>query len=455
MSVGVSTVSSVRTEWSRPTDARIQTLDLALKTLVPIGLIVLSILAVKLGSLEGYLRLFSSSAYATPLLAAGACFTLATLVFQAVRTILWWRYKPYELPPGPLPRITVVIPAFNEGPMVEKAVYSAVLADYPASRLEIICIDDGSRDDTWLYLNRAAKRYPHLVKAIRFPKNRGKREALYVGITQGRGKYIVTVDSDSVIAPQTLKQIIAPMLQDSRIGAVAGNIKVYNQGRSLMARMLAVRFVLSFDFIRASQSQYGSVVCTPGALSAYRREALMPILEKWRQQTFLGVRSTIGEDRAFTNLVLRQGYYTAYQRSAVVHTIVPESYRGLCKMFLRWERSNFRESYVQLSYLFTNYRRENRLLPILEFLITQMEFPLTCIILPLAFISLFCYPLGLLKCWCGLGIVSFVWLYAYLYQERSMNFVYGILYSYFSACCLPWIRPYAFLTVRNGKWLTR
>lgn len=74
---------------------------------------------------------------------------------------------------------------------------------------------------------------------------------------------------------------------------------------NLLTRMAWVRFFLSFDFLRASQSMYGFVFCTPGALSAYRREAIIPILDDWRQQTFLGVRCTIGEDRAFTNLVLR------------------------------------------------------------------------------------------------------------------------------------------------------
>ena len=154
--------------------------------------------------------------------------------------------------------------------MVEKSIYAAVASDYPADRLEIICIDDGSKDDTWTYIERARRRYPKLIKAIRFPKNRGKKEGLYAGFTRGKGEYFVTIDSDSVITPDTVKQVIAPMLHDPQIGAVAGNVKVYNRSRCVMARMLAVRFVLAFDFLRASQSMYGCVTCTPGALSAYR-----------------------------------------------------------------------------------------------------------------------------------------------------------------------------------------
>ena len=85
--------------------------------------------------------------------------------------------------------------------MVEKAIYSVVGADYPADRLEVFCIDDGSRDDTWDYIQRAARSNPDLIRAIRFPANRGKREALYEGFKQSRGEILVTVDSDSIIAP--------------------------------------------------------------------------------------------------------------------------------------------------------------------------------------------------------------------------------------------------------------
>jgi hyaluronan synthase len=430
-------------------------LDQALKIIVPSMLIIFSVICFKVGSLSGYLQLFSPTSYASPLIALGASYSLAFLFFQVVRTVLWWRYRSFPLPTCPMPSVTVIIPAYNEGAMVEKAIYSVAASDYPSDRLEIICIDDGSQDDTWSYISRAKQTYPQLIKAIRFPQNRGKREALYAGFTQSRGEYFVTVDSDSVIEPDTLKQILAPMLQDPKVGGVAGNVKVYNRTHNFLTRMLWVRFILSFDFLRASQSMYGFVFCTPGALSAYRRDAIYPILESWRHQTFLGVRCTIGEDRAFTNLILRQGYWTVYQRSAVVYTTVPENYQGLYRMFLRWDRSNFRESLIQLSYMFTSYRPNHRLMPILDFFIRESEFPMTCIFLPLLLISLVSYPLALVRFVTGVGLVSFVLTFYYIRQERDMDFVYGIIYSYYAFLFLRWIKPYAFLTIRNGRWLTR
>jgi hyaluronan synthase len=436
-------------------EARLQILDQILKVLVPALLFLCFVIALKYGSFDGYLNLLSRQSFATPLLGLGAGFTLCILGFQVVRTVLWWRYKPYPVAEGALPAVTVIIPAYNEGAMVEKAIYSAAASDYPTDRLEIICIDDGSRDDTWSYIERAQKRYPHLIRAIRFPQNLGKKEGLFAGFTEGRGEFFVTIDSDSVVSPDTLKQVVAPMVQDLRIGAVAGNVKVFNRFKSLLARMLAVRFVLAFDFLRASQSAYGFVTCTPGALSAYRRTAVWPVLEQWRRQTFLGVPATIGEDRALTNCVVRQGYYAVYQRTALVHTVVPETYKGLCKMFLRWDRANFRENWVQLTFIFKNYRSKDRVLPIVDFFVTQMEFPLTYLFLGLLVFSFMVYPIVMVKFFAGLGVFTLVYMLYYLSQERSWEFIYGIIYSYFAFFALNWVQPYAFFTVRNSGWLTR
>lgn len=434
---------------------RFKTIDLLIKFFVPLGLLVSFWVALKVGSLNGYLALFSLRTYHKPLVAVGAAYCLAFLIFQAVRTYFWWRYRPFPLPSGPLPRVTVIIPAYNEGAMVEKALYSVAASDYPADRLEIFCIDDGSKDDTWEYMQRAQSRYLELIRLIRFPENRGKREALYAGFTRGTGEYFVTVDSDSVIEPATLKQIVAPLVQDPKVGGVAGNVKVYNRSVNLFTRMLWVRFVLSFDFLRASQSGYRFVFCTPGALSAYRREAILPILEEWRRQTFLGAPCTIGEDRAFTNLILQQGYDTFYQRSAVVYTTVPETYKGMCRMFLRWDRSNFRESYIQMRYMFSDYREKHRLFPIVDFFVRELEFPLSCIFFPLLLISIVISPVVLLKFLTALALVSFILNTYYLSTERDMDFVYGVLYTFFALLFARWIKPYAFLTLRDGRWLTR
>lgn len=270
MSTSVTTAPTWSTEKGH-SEKKIDYQDVILKCFVLTGLVVSGILAATLGSLDSYGNLFKLRTYSSPLIGLGAAYSLAFLCFQVVRTVLWWRYRPFPLVKKEFPPLTVLVPAYNEGPMVLKALYSVANSDYPADKLEIICIDDGSKDDTWSYIEQAQRSYPNLIRTIRFPRNRGKREALYKGFQTGRGDFFITLDSDSVIQTDTIKQLVAPMLQDSVIGAVAGNVKVYNRRSNILTRMLWVRFILSFDFLRASQSMYGFVFCTPGALSAYRR----------------------------------------------------------------------------------------------------------------------------------------------------------------------------------------
>jgi hyaluronan synthase len=416
--------------------------------------LVFVVLAAKFGSFQAYAQLLSRQTYTSFLPALGAVYALVMLIFQIGRTVLWARYQPYPPAAVPLPRLTVIIPAYNEGAMMEKAIAAVAASDYPAHRMEIICIDDGSTDDTWFYIKQAQARYPRLLRPMRFAANRGKKEALYAGFTRGRGEVFVTIDSDSIINPDALRHLVAPLLHDRQIGAVAGNVKVYNRNQSLMGKMQGVRFV-NLDYLRASQSLYRAVVCTPGSLSAYRRTALMPHLTAWRRQTFLGAPCRHSEDRALTNFILRAGHYTYYQRTALVYTLVPETYQGVCRMYLRWERGNVRESLVQLGYLFTRYRKKYRLLPIVEFFLAQLEYPFTLLFFGLLLASAVVYPLILIKLLAALGVFSLLNLVYYLWLERDLEFVYGVIYGYYAFFLLQWIYPYACLTVRNRHWLTR
>lgn len=372
----------------------------------------------------------------------------------AFRTFLWFLYRPFpSAVREKAPILTVIIPAYNEGPMVGKAIDSVVSADYPRDRLEILVVDDGSRDDTWQYIQSASSRHAGLVTTVRFPENRGKRAALEEGFRLARGEIVVTIDSDSVIEKGTLLAMAGPF-RDPKVGAVAGKVVVFNRYQGMIPRMLHVRFVLSFDFLRAVQSSYGMVYCCPGALSAYRLSIVRRVLEKWTAQTFLGAKCTYGEDRALTNLILALGFNAVYQRSAVVHTIVPWTYEKLCRMYLRWDRSYIREEIIFLKIVWKR--------PWLALLIAAWDKTITNLRFPVAYASLvllvsFVYhdPVTILRLMFAIGLVSFFNMLYYLRSELSWDFVYGILYSYFSFFMLFWIFPYAFLTVRSRSWMTR
>ncbi len=370
------------------------------------------------------------------------------------RTIAWFRYRPFSSAGmADAPSLTVIIPAYNEGPMVRQSINSVAAALYPHDRLEIFVVDDGSRDDTWLHIQAAARDFPDLVTPLRFPANRGKRAALEAGFRRARGEIVVTIDSDRVINQDTLLAMAGPF-SDPRVGAVAGKVVAYNRSQGLIPRMLQVRYVLSFDFLRAVQSSYGTVYCCPGALAGYRRSVVCEVLEPWMGQTFLGSRCTYGEDRALTNYILDRGYDTVYQRSAVVRTVVPWTYKKLCKMYLRWDRSYVRE---EIRFARIIWKRPPKALAIafLDKFVTNLRYPIGYVSLVMLVILSVHDPMTSIRFLFAMGLMSFLNMFYYLLREPSWDFLFGICYAYFSFFTLIWIFPYAVLTVRSRSWMTR
>lgn len=429
--------------------------DHLLKVAIVLGLGFLLYFAISGSIFRPLLEAAAANDWTRAFVRPSAIWIVMGTVLLGFRTMLLFRYREATAAtPQSAPALTVIIPAYNEGPMVGQTIDSIANANYPRDWLEIFVIDDGSRDDTWEHITAAAKRHPLLVTPLRFPENRGKRAALEAGFVRARGEIVVTIDSDSVIEPQTLLELAGPF-RDPKVGAVAGKVAAYNRHNGIIPRMLHVRYILSFDMLRAVQSTYGTVYCCPGALSAYRLSAVRQVLERWRHQTFLGAPCTFGEDRALTNLILEQGLNTVYQRNAVVHTIVPETYAKLAKMFLRWERSYVREEWKFLTKVLWQRPWRTRWISFVDALFTNMRFPMIYVSLGLLITLAVSDPYTLLRLLVAIGVMATFYMLYYLRSEKSLDFVYGGAYSYFAFFTLFWIFPYAVLTVRARSWLTR
>jgi hyaluronan synthase len=375
--------------------------------------------------------------------------------YTALLGFLWMRYRRFVAPKdAPQPMVSVIIPAFNEGPMVERSIRSVAKSDYPLDKLEIIVVDDGSRDDTFFHMRHLRRECPNLVRLGRFAGNRGKRAALYEGFKAASGEIVVTIDSDSEVEPSTVREMVAPFLADAQVGGVAGRVAVLNRD-SFISRMLEVQYALAFDFGRAAQSVYRAVSCCPGALSAFRRHVILPHLEEWTQQKFLGRPVNHGEDQALTNIVLRAGYDTVYQSSAVIQTLAPTRYKQLSRMFVRWDRSYLVEGFSFAKFMFTRYREKNRILPVISFAVSTLRvIAVGYMIVGLP--SLLDTDLveivhGAVALFVG---TAFTALY-YLRIERSFRFLYGVAYAVYSLVALQWILPWALITVRDERWGTR
>lgn len=379
------------------------------------------------------------------------------LAFLGYLAYLYFRYRSIDpLSDAELPTCTVIVPAYNEGELVYQTLMSLAEGDYPQEKLQMIAIDDGSKDDTWCWIQKAKAVLGDRLEIYQQPENRGKRQALYRCFQLATGEVLVTVDSDSVVKKDTLRQMCSPFVYNEKCGAVAGNVRVLNNRKALIPRMLNVSFVFSFEFVRSAQSVLGSVLCTPGALSAYRKKAVMSCLPEWISQTFMGQVSDIGEDRAMTNMILKQGYHVLFQRNAYVYTNIPEQYKNLYKMFIRWERSNVRENIAMSRFAFGDFREGpkngTRILLLYQWLRTALSYPM----LLLMFALVISHPI-LFLCSALVGILIFSSLQVFFYAKRHnlADSFWAYPYSIFYTFALFWITPYAIATVGRKGWLTR
>jgi hyaluronan synthase len=395
---------------------------------------------------------------------AGQIYTILAIGLMAVnvaaffwRVALVVRYRPTpSCTDEQLPVCTVIVPAYNEGRQILRTLRSIARSDYPMEKLQIIAIDDGSKDNTWYWMEKAARELSGRIEAIKMPKNGGKRLALREGFNRGGGEVFVTIDSDCLIEPQTLRRLVSPFHFDRRIGAVAGNVRVLNRHAGIIPRMLEISFAYSFEFMRSSQSMVGSVFCTPGALAAYRREPLMKVMDSWLNQTFFGRPSNIGEDRALTNWILRVGSLVTFQCNAVVYTNVPTGYEELCRMLLRWARSNVRETIAMGMFIFSKFRPGPALGARVNFALSAVNLILPPLLLmgmllcilwrPDVFIMQFLFGSTLAAC----APAGF-----YALRHRSSNALWAFAQNIFGVVALSWITIYCLFTCHKDSWLTR
>ena len=382
------------------------------------------------------------------------------LIFQSILVCF---YKPVTqdvIDDSELPGCSIIVPAYNEGAAVAETLRSLLKSDYPAEKMEIIAINDGSADDTWNWITLVAGESNGKITAINLEKNQGKKHALHLGFNQAKHEIAVTIDSDSIVQTDTLRNLVLPF-KDARVGGSAGVVRVRNMHQGFIPRILDICFVFSCDFIRSAQSAIGAVLCSPGAISAYRRAALLPHLDGWLHQTFLGKPSTIGEDRALTSILLRNDYRVVLQNNALVETCVPVNYPQLCRTLIRWTRGDVREGLLMIRHF---YKRFN----FGDWRLTALKINLVCQLLGLM-LPVIMFPLmifTLVHCAGNLLFMAsyslfFTWLWAtipavlYAHRETPLKAAWAFVSALFSLLALSWICIYSWITMNNPGWMTR
>ncbi len=299
---------------------------------------------------------------------------------QAVLLASAWRalrdFKRGQLGPVPrrldspfTPRITVVVPAYNEASVVTQTVTSALAIDYPD--LEVVVVNDGSTDET---LERLVERYElcAIRKLTAHPEhaadvrtvfasevhpglfvvdkaNGGKADALNAAIAHASGALVCAIDADTVIEPNALELLVQPFLDDQRTIAAGGTIRVANgchleharvvarrSPRNWLAAIQAVEYPRAFLFGRLGWNRLGGNVIISGAFGLFDRAL---ILEAGGY-----AEDTVGEDMELVLRLRRLAYEQGrdhrvfFVPDPVAWTEAPETVRTLARQRNRWHR---------------------------------------------------------------------------------------------------------------------
>ena len=224
------------------------------------------------------------------------------------------------------PRVAVLIPAYNEEKVIERTIQGALDSDYP--NLRVVVIDDGSKDRTLEIIRRAFAPEEAAGSVVILTKpNGGKAEALNFGLEHiGDAEIFVGIDADTIIAPDAIARLV-PHFLNPKVAAVAGNAKVGNRV-NLWTRWQALEYITSQNFERRALNTMGAVSVVPGAIGAWRSEAV-------REAGGYHV-DTVTEDADLTMALLRNGYRVEYEDLALAFTEAPTTANALMRQRFRW-----------------------------------------------------------------------------------------------------------------------
>ena len=361
-----------------------------------------------------------------------------------VRFTLSRLYRP--VPAGYKATTSVVVPSFREDPDIIERCLISWLAENPT---EVIVVPDVQDTEVIARLEAYAARDPRLI-VLPFVHH-GKRSALGVAIRRAKMEIVVLCDSDTSWEPGLLVNVLAPF-KDPKIGGVGTRQNAYLPRTSVWRRiadwMIDVRYL---DYVRA-QSRAGAVACLSGRTAAYRRSAIIPVLDHLEDEFFLGRRCVSGDDGRLTWLVLASGYKTVYQSNARAISMFPDTGRAFFKQRLRWSRNSYR-TYFTAIWKGWLWRQ-----PFICQL-SVLQIMLTPVTMGFAVTYLFAWALHPQRL---IAVVAVGWLLfgrgirgiSHLRERPSDIWLLPLIAGLTMVIALP-VKSYALLTMNTHGWLTR
>ncbi|GAA3590234.1 hypothetical protein GCM10022198_12670 [Klugiella xanthotipulae] len=339
---------------------------------------------------------------------------------------------------------SVVVPSYHEDPDILMRCLDTWREQGPD---EIIIVLDVADTEAYARIDRLGD--PR-VRPILF-HHAGKRSALGAGIRLAQGELLILVDSDTSWLPGLLENVQMPFA-DPAVGGVSTQQNVYQRHSSLWRKVADWMVTLRYYNYVPAMGRAGAVPCLSGRTAAYRRDAVLPVLDNLENEFFLGRRCISGDDGRLTWLVLASGYKTVHQSSARALSMFPSAFSAFVKQRVRWSRNSYRCYLTAIAKGWVWQVPFVTKITVLQILITPLTMGFTIWYLMFSRASLAPVGLGLALGWLLLGraIRGFSDLKRHPWDILILPVMaFAVIFV-----ALP-IKAYAFVTMNKQGWLTR
>ncbi|HWJ92651.1 MAG TPA: glycosyltransferase, partial [Flavisolibacter sp.] len=255
--------------------------------------------------------------------------SVARILFMMVLAMIERRREKRQIPLIPAsnsyPLVSIIVPAYNEEVNAVASLRNLLKTDY--ANFEVIFVDDGSKDDTYALVAEVFAGHPK-VRVLTKP-NGGKASALNYGIAQTSASFVVCIDADTKLRSDAVSHLMKHFLADEKasIGAVAGNVKVGNEV-NLLTKWQSIEYISSQNFDRRAFAALNAITVVPGAIGAFRKEAI--------EDAGGFTTDTLAEDCDLTIRIIRSGYVVTNENAALAFTEAPEKTKQFLKQRFRW-----------------------------------------------------------------------------------------------------------------------
>jgi cellulose synthase/poly-beta-1,6-N-acetylglucosamine synthase-like glycosyltransferase len=232
------------------------------------------------------------------------------------------------------PSCSILIPAHNEEKVIGATIQSMLNLEYPANKLQIIVINDGSTDGTKRIIERYAARDSR-VRLFDIPRGKGgkgKSRALNLGLKKAKGDIIAIYDADNTPDKDSLHYLVAQLLTHKELAAVIGKFRTVNKGVSLLTRFINIETLSFQSMLQAGRWQMHNISTLPGT-NFVIWSRIVKELGGWDEEA-------LTEDSELSIRIYENGYKIKYIPYAITYEQEPQRWNVWIRQRMRWVRGN-------------------------------------------------------------------------------------------------------------------